>query len=393
MIAKMYKSLIKLSLYFTNTGLLPLSPLASLMGGLLLIGRILTLPKLYKFEFVLLLFFFYFIISATIFYPFSLLEYGFYRYDGNFIISYLPIFALAFYRPIVTEDVLKKFLLLSSTVYFLYYLFWILTKGCSFGGVCSFGGFYEARNATGGFLSILLTISIIFWMHRIKTFKIISMILLVMLVSTISRGSMMGVFVSMFVYFIFINKNKMIDKILFLFFFIITISVALFLYDSSFDYTNESAIVEKIVDSETTIKEANVLIRANYLFPKAIEIFYNNPILGAGVGSFNDYGNNIKDIQTYSSSHAHNSFLHFLAEVGLIGFIIFMLFVYLFRRFWLKNRYKNVLLADAAYFSFLTVLFASFTEHRITTPASMIIVSILIGAFISQVRFKSNANN
>jgi O-antigen ligase len=385
------KLLLKLSLYFTNTGFIPLSPIASIIGLFALILKIFTNSKFYKFEFFLLISFVYFILSAAIFFPSSLFEYNFYRYDGNFIISYLPIFALSFCRPILNYNTIKKFVIYSSLIYFFYFLFWITTKSCSLGsGACSFGGLYEARNATGGFLSILTVMAFIGWKNGIRNFKYIFIIMSIVLISTISRGSILGVGIALLIYLIYLKKGIMIDKFLFILFLIFSITISVFFYDKNFNYSNESSVTSEFVDSEATSKEANVWIRFGYLFPKALEIFMKNPIFGAGVSSFNDYGLNIINSQIYSSAHAHNSYLHFLSEMGLVGFSVYMIFFYYFRRFWINNRQKNTLMADIAYFSFLAVAFASFTEHRITTPSSMILVSLLIGAFASLVRFQTN---
>lgn len=385
----MYKYILRLSLFFTNTGLVPISPLASVIGFLNLLVKIISLGKVFKVELMLIFIFIYFVTSSLFFYPLSFFDYGFYRYDGNFIISYLPIFALAFIRPIIGIGIIKKFLLFSFWIHFIFFIYWLATKNCSFGGLCSFAGFYEARNATGGFLSIVAIISFVFLVNGFNKFKWITLLFVMMLSATMSRGSMLGFLLSAFLYYIFTTK-----KILLVYYFgtvlmVVSLAVSIFFYDPSQDYkhTYERDIVLQFIDSETSAKEANVLIRATYLWPKALDMFLTSPIVGHGIGSFNDYGRDVSNFQIYSSSHAHNSFLHFLAEMGLLGFGLYMLFFHLFTVFWKKYRYVNILIADMAYFSYLAVFFASFTEHRITTPASMIVVSILIGIFFSLVRF------
>ena len=183
-----------------------------------------------------------------------------------------------------------------------------------------------------------------------------------------------------------IKKFPKIDLFLLLAGLIATILVATFFFDSSVNYLSASPFGDYI-DSEISEKEANVLIRAANLWPRAVALFINSPFLGNGFGSFNDTG---LASPIFNDAHAHHSFLHFLSELGILGVSIFCLFFISFRKFHRKYRNINMTLADISYYSFYCILITSLTEHRITTPSSMLITMTLMGFFVSQVRqFKS----
>jgi O-antigen ligase len=382
---KIEKIIVKISLYFTNTGFIPLSPLSSVMGAIyiLMIGKV---RIIYKVEFFILLFLMYVFISTLFFDPTSFFHYGYYRYDGNIWISYLPIFFFSFSPILLSINSLIKFIRISCYIYLVWIIIWYM-KGLGI----TFGGLYAARNATGGFLSILTTASFILAFNKVKGFKIITLLLFIMLTLTYSRGSMLGFLVTAIISIFFYKRKILIDKLLFFVFFLLTLSIAIFFYNPKFSYVNNSVLSEYI-NSSTGTKKANLLTRAVYLWPKAIDMFIKSPLFGNGFGSYNDYGNK-KQEKIFSPAHAHNSYLHFLAEMGIVGLLFFLYILIQIRKFWLRHRNNNMIIADISYFSLLAVVFASFTEHRITTPASMILVSILFGTFISHVRETKKINS
>lgn len=387
---KIYKFILTISMYFTVTSKIPLSPISSLAGALLLPIGLLTRKKIFKFELLIILFLIYVFLSTLFFDPNAFLEFSYYRYDGNIWISYLPLFVFSFLNLNFSESIIKSFVKFVFFTYSLVFIYWLLTKHCPISSICSFPGLYEARNATGGFLSIVTTISFILWQNGYKKFKYVTLLLLIMLVLTFSRGSLLGLAASVFLIIILYKKNIILDKFIFISLFLLTIGVALFFYDSQKEYYNEAEVLSDVISSGTSTKSANILIRSAYLWPKSIDMISKNPIFGNGFSSFNDYGFDISNGQYFGSNHAHHTYLHFLAELGIVGLVIYLLFLLSFRKFWIKYRLKNKIIADSSYFSLLTVVFASFTEHRLTTPASMIIVSVLISLFVSYVRFNKN---
>ncbi len=61
----------------------------------------------------------------------------------------------------------------------------------------------------------------------------------------------------------------------------------------------------------------------HYLWSTAVNIFKENPVLGAGLGSYGFYLPSHSTAAGYLVSHAHNIYLQILAETGLVGFIAF----------------------------------------------------------------------
>ncbi len=123
-----------------------------------------------------------------------------------------------------------------------------------------------------------------------------------------------------------------------------------------------------------------IVDRFGSIWPRAVHYFLSSPIVGIGYGSYNDpykdlvgyqgiWMRNISDARVYDDSHAHNTYLHLLAEVGLIGYGLFGYFTVQ-----LLHRLQKVSLAplrNGLLLAFFTAVFASLTEHRFATPSQM----------------------
>jgi len=371
-------------LFSTFSGFIFISPLLSLLGGVLFfLYFALQKTKIYKFELFLILFLSYFFLSTLYTNPAAFIEFDYYRYDGNIWISMLPLFAFAFFKTKIQDKHIIKIFIIVFIIYFIYFLVWLLIKNCSFGGYCTFPGLYEARNASGGYISILSLILLLYGFNKKnKFFLLLSLISIIILYTTLSRGSLIALLIVLGLIYFFQRFNLKFDIVLFFIMLLVSLGVAYINYDPGRNYNSVDTIYD--ITEGSDLKTSNVLIRAYFLWPKAYSDIMDSPVFGKGVGSFNNDGK--KEI--YDSTHAHNSFLHFWAELGIFGLGLYLLFVYEFRKFWLRHRHIDKFLADISYFSLLVVLFASFSEHRLTTPSSMILVSSLIGLFISKIRFK-----
>src|SRR5215217_5986389 len=81
----------------TVTNLIYISPIPSLFAAIFFPIILIHRNNFPVLVFWLFLFFMYVLISTALYYPASFSNFRFYRYDGNFIISYLPLLVLPFF--------------------------------------------------------------------------------------------------------------------------------------------------------------------------------------------------------------------------------------------------------------------------------------------------------
>ena len=72
---------------------------------------------------------------------------------------------------------------------------------------------------------------------------------------------------------------------------------------------------------ETGVTSEGAFAR-EYLMPKALQIWLEYPILGIGVGDFS-IAAGLGDLSEYP----HNIFLEILSETGMVGLVLFVLFL------------------------------------------------------------------
>ncbi len=97
---------------------------------------------------------------------------------------------------------------------------------------------------------------------------------------------------------------------------------------------------------QQTLNEISNPLNTSYVihYRTALEIFRNNPILGKGVKSFRyecskDIYNKInKNKDARCRTHPHNLHLEILSETGLLGYILFILFIY----YYIKNNSNQI---------------------------------------------------
>ncbi|HDY6723836.1 TPA: O-antigen ligase family protein, partial [Klebsiella pneumoniae] len=77
--------------------------------------------------------------------------------------------------------------------------------------------------------------------------------------------------------------------------------------------------------------------RLYYLWPRAFDNFIHSPLLGLGFGSYDDLYYRYSDViphllaikegamVRHSEAHAHNSTFTILAELGVVGYLLFIL--------------------------------------------------------------------
>ncbi len=183
------------------------------------------------------------------------------------------------------------------------------------------GPFVESA-AMGRSLSLILICGAIVTSYS-KGFKKILVYLLIIIsviaiYFTYTRAPWLGFGASMLIIVLFANKLRpqVVSIIL------IVIFVFLLGLTSKFSFFEGTIFTKR----ESTVNDRIV----NYII--AIKMAEANPILGVGYGNFNakweDYYQDIDGIPFTSFDGNHNTYLGILAEVGIIGFIVYVLIFY-----------------------------------------------------------------
>jgi O-Antigen ligase len=386
-----------LALFFTVTNFVPVSAIGFLpiiLCGWRFFGR--TYPAFIR---PLLIFTVFAIISTLLYDPASFLEFEFYRRDGNFFISYAPIFAGCVYvHRWDLNKVFRWFFIFAVAINMPFYAFYVAQNGLLTifrHPSDTFGSYFVARNAAGGFLAMLFCLGIACYQHQ-RSRLILAFIGMtgLMLFSTYSRGSLLGV-VAVLPY-LWLGRKRwalgcMIGAII-----VLSVGVAIQHTDKSVDYMGYLFSINNPDE-----KVANLDIRYEWLWPRAMAYFEQSPIVGLGFGSFDDqishvshyfgvFGHATGITVNHSDSHAHNSYLHFLAEMGVVGLALIVRFYWLMIA-WCQEgaaaarqeRSGNFIAFRFVELSAVCLLAMAATEHRLTAPADALIMALAISLLLA----------
>lgn len=330
----------------------------------------------------------------------SLVDYGFYRRDGNFVISYAPLLVLPLFRfRFELEKYLRRFYLFAAVLYGVLLLAYLAgSEEYAFSGN-PFGGLFYAQNAVGGFLALLGALGFAYARNRggWREWAGFGLIFLALL-ATYSRGSILGLALGIPAWYLAVSHRWKSLLLMLLIPVVITAGVLWIGYP--YYKTNEAMgmpfdeqVLYADVDEEDSTKGTNVLLRVFYTMPRAWYAFIHSPVLGTGVGSFDDRPYRFRELvpgvrynaqpdKRHTDSHAHHSYLHILAEQGVAGLALFLTFwVSLF--FFLMRIKGMPVVRDYLLVAYFAITFASFTEHRITTPSMMLPFSLSVGLYLT----------
>jgi O-antigen ligase len=157
-------------------------------------------------------------------------------------------------------------------------------------------------------------------------------------------------------------------------------------------------------EAVSDLEDPNIVTRFVY-YQRAINDFIQSPIVGVGFGRFNDQLRIYSDVpyvlhfatggtSVSDDSHAHNSYLHFLAEGGIVGLAL-MLGVWISAFRWVTKQ-KEIFAIGSFGHCFALGLQAcivleflmSFTEHMMGTAVSSLTIFVLVGLFVNLVGWK-----
>jgi O-antigen ligase len=122
--------------------------------------------------------------------------------------------------------------------------------------------------------------------------------------------------VTLFLFLMIIFNFRIINKKKFLIYFIIFIAIFYYLY------ANQNSVIKERISYTVDHQLHNNVYKT--LFKNALDGFYKNPILGSGVQTYR------YECPKYShscSTHPHNYILELLSDVGIIGCLVFLIFL------------------------------------------------------------------
>jgi len=354
----------------------------------------------------LVILYLYFFTSTLIYNPTAFLNSTFYRRDGNFFISFLPLLLTAkLNKNFHTEKIVRIFIYFLTIINILCMILPRIEVNpdnliqLENEKINHF--LFAAHNAAGGFISIALSLNIGMLFsnkpERKPVLLLCALVNFIALYDTDSRGSLLGFLLGIFVLMISINpvfaqkKRRRQDMILFLGILIASIFLISFFADE--ETLNRTLGATSFADRLGTIAE-----RMTILWPRAMEAFKESPIFGTGYGSYNDYpycfsriipgliAINDPSQYIYSDAHAHNTYLHVMAETGIIGLILLVILIWKMRDEIIQIDSKP--LRIGLFIALQVNIYSSFTEHRFFTPSQMIPFMLVLGLALAENRGK-----
>jgi O-antigen ligase len=351
-----------------------------------------------RFKFILL-YFLFFVSSVALYDISSLANLDFYRRDGNTLVSFAPLLTLFLARDSQglrwnSESIVKNFLFFAAAINIPLFAWWLYSQQNLHPEYLVieddyFHSLFFATNAAGGFFAVVLCFCAAAWLsgksgaQKVLNFGLLALFT-VLLFATGSRGSLVGAVGAFVLFFIFKKYRHQFYKVT-------SLGIAASLLLTSFSLLtltpqqvaklDEDLFYDTLrFDSDVSSKEANWLLRVQVIWPRALSLFLESPVVGIGVGGYDDRPVELDTLipgllainrpQTFlhTDAHAHNSFLHIMAESGLVGLVLFLVL--------LSNILKEVLTVNSKFLqnglllSFWTLTFASLSEHRWVSPSN-----------------------
>lgn len=316
-------------------------------------------------------------------------------------------------NPDYKEDFLK-YIFLALCFELIYTIFNYMTIN----ELYSFTGVSMNRNISS--FSLLIKLPVVFYLKENKDYFLQKFIFFIveifMIISIFLLESRAGIAILILVYFTQIIISLRYNRSMALsYFFIFAISI-FFLssnpFKSSLLQNAEVASLDKLKSDESLLK------RLEYLRVGS-KIFKENPIIGSGIGTWKINSRNIdyrSDNSNDISYYAHNDFVQFLIEVGILGFLSYLLiFIIIIREIFMKwnktKLFKYLILVFIIIFidsifnfpfhrpqeSLLIFLFYSFiiskSSHRVhLKPISLNVLLIILSFFCLWVSSKEHTS-
>lgn len=344
------------------------------------------------------------ILQQKDFIPFTVSPYHTLK-ELNFIFTYMMFFMVVnqlFYE----SKKIKKLLYLTMTVSAVVLMIGLcFPKGeyiKFFLGMESLGNFgpFTNRNNAGVFLSMSFFISLALLIYNFLRYQkylienkknefvvtqiilsIISLLLLISVILTRSRGAMLATFVSVFIFMLLYvyhfseNIKQKIFKILFV---LVILGISSFVIYKNIDAINAYS------QRTTGISEATRL----KLYDMSFDILKDYPVTGIGFASFPILIDKYlkEDLKAYPE-YLHNDWLELLLDVGYPAYAIFLLLIFILIFVFLRRikflSYKKKILFIGSFSACCSICIGSFVDFHFHIPANAMLFLICLATLCS----------
>lgn len=244
---------------------------------------------------------------------------------------------------------------------------------------------FNNPNILAEYLVMIIPLAVsLFWYTKKLSKKIIflglTLIMVLALVLTQSRGGWLGFAFSALVFILLIEKRLLLTLIP------ISIGGIFFLPDS---IMNRILSIGNLSDSSNAYRIT--------MWEITLDIIRDNWVAGVGFGhlpfkqTFETY------IRTMPTFHAHNTYLQQAAEMGIPGIVAFLLFLFILFKYGIKNLIKQEdkyirVMAAGVLAGLGGVLFHGLVENVLYLPRIIITFWIMVSLILTLFRIKSKEN-
>lgn len=288
-----------------------------------------------------------------------------------FVYLILPFLSMwvAAYEMQLRPRKLMKFLLLFLAIYLVWGLLFIMVSPASVDRESQVLGNVFALTA----LSVIAVSCISYNMSLIKTKVLVAMLVLstIAIFQIATRKAFAGELILLFLFYLSRNNKLSLSNI-------VKISVLILLAYVALQYVLENTLIgERFMSLEEDAEKYNttdygilsLLGDRAFFYIEGWELFLRHPVLGIGINNFMEVANYPMPI--------HSEYMVQLVENGIIGSIIFLLFILSFER--TVNGISDIRFRRLAMGWMLCVLFVSLTSWVYDMPQFFIVFGLIIG--------------